>query len=301
MLNPTRVQIVAVVVPIALVACSGGSGREALPDPPTIDIEPLAAYADTDATDERTLAAAVDQFFRDCMLDAGFEIPQFPEPAVRTGGRSNPFQFTVEDAERDGYAFAAEDDLENLQTWFTTLDKPVQDAFYEAAFGPEPVGTPPVIDAANPGDVRDVLPPRLGCDGEATRTVMGDTSAYESVRLQLQAAYNGSAQQALADSRLGDETRAWSDCMEDSGYDYGDPTEARNAAYDHPATDRQWIATADARCRETTGYNEAGKQLMWSFQNDWLAANPGVLEEYRRLRQAALDRAADALSVTAGG
>jgi len=301
MFNPTRVRIVAVLAPIALVACSGGSDSETLPDPPPVDIEPLAVYADTDATDERTLAAAVDQFFRACMLDAGFEIPQFPEPAVTTGSRSNPFQFTVEDAERDGYAFSAEEDVENLQTWFTKLDESVKNAFYEAAFGPEPVGTLPVIDAANPGDVRDVLPPRLGCDGEATRTVMGDTSAYESVRLQLQAAYNGSAQQALTDSRLGDETQAWSDCMQDSGYDYSDPSEARNAAYDHPATDQQRIAMTDAQCRETTGYNEAGTQLMWSFQNDWLAANPGVLEEYRTLRQAALDRAADALSVTAGG
>lgn len=280
---------------LALSACGGGQSGTTLSDPRPIGAEPLAAFARLAAADERALNEATDRMFRSCMLEAGFTIPQFPAPTFPDGGRENPFTFTLTEAEQNGYAFDTGVDTENLQTWFTTLDQPTQTAFFEAAFGPEPDGTLPVIDAANPGDVRDVLPARLGCDGQASDAIVGDSTAYESVRLQLQAAYIGSAELALSDPRLDDETKLWAGCMAELGYDYRVPRDARTDALDRPPADQQTIAEADAKCRESSAYNDAGIQLMWAHQQDWIDANPGVLDEYEALRQSALARASAAL------
>lgn len=278
-----------------LCSCGPSTNRNAerRDDPPLLSSEPLGSYVAFATQDEALVASVIDREFRRCMLRNGFDIPEVP-PGAGDSGRRNPFEFTPPRAE-NGYGGADEEESENLQTWSQQLDEASFEAFYLAAFGPEPTGTLPVIDAADPGDTRTVLPRRLGCDGEATNAVVGDYASFESVRLQLQAAYNASASRALEDARLRDEVDAWHECMEQEGYEMSAPEDAPARSLDLAPDEQVRLATVDAQCRESSSYNRVGTQLMRSYQLDWVNENVGVLEEYEQLRADAISRARDLL------
>lgn len=292
-LRSTRLLVVGLAACVGLVA--GGCSNPETPLSTEIEFEPLGAFAERSVQDERLLRAAEDKLFRDCMSALGFQIPTFPDPAMVE--RTSPFDLPSRAAEL-GYLGEDAHPVENLQTWIVEQDQEDIDRFFLAAFGPPPDGEPTVIDLTDPGDVRDDLPERGGCNGQAEQEVQPASNAYESTRLQLQAAYNNAAAEALQHSEVQAAVERWSTCMSGAGMSYGTPNDAIVDNVDRPLPEQLPVVRADQDCRARSEYPAIAQRAFWGLQQEWADANPGVLTEYATLRQSALENARQVLGVT---
>lgn len=123
-----------------------------------------------------------------------------------------------------------------------------------------------------------------------------------------------SLQQGMRDPAWKKADKAWSACMRKAGYHYATPQDAqigddrnsqeleeqlrlRNPQYDpdEPSALEKKTATADARCKQRTGYVRTVHAIDVRIQNQLIAKNRTKLEEQRRWNRDTARKAHDIL------
>jgi hypothetical protein len=302
---------------LALAACGQQTEPPASPARPTSSNDPrflpLAAY-DMPDDDGRTVGRARWTLAKECMDRLGFDslknlatdpIPAWPQRPSGTGVvtlslyASDDLRYGIQDpkqAARYGYR-AAQAEYERRyphKKW--TLPE------YLALTG-EFVGD-------DPKSVHGHRIPVRGCLGDADRTIYGSSPQdREDPVLDLE---TKSLQQGRRDPAWKKADKAWSACLRAAGYRYATPKDAETGSDrerqeleerltgsrrdpDEPSALEKKTATADARCKQQTGYVRTVHAVDVRIQNQLIAKNRTRLEEQRRWNRDAARKAHDIL------
>ena len=273
---------------------------------------PLAAYDMSDhghsvGTAQWTLA-------KKCMVRLGFDdlkdldidpLPAWPQRPAGTGvftafGYSDDeLRYGIQDPEqaaRYGYRAAAARYRRNHAEKKWTLSQ-------HLALTGEFIGD-------DPKTVHGHRIPRRGCLGEADRAIYG--SNPQDRRNPVLELKSKSLQQGMKDPVWKKADQAWSSCMRKAGYDYATPRDAqigedrereeleerlsaRPQDPDAPSALEKRTATADARCKQQTGYVRSVHAVDVRIQNQLIATNRAKLEKQRRWNRDAVRKAHDIL------
>ncbi|MFF4353136.1 lipoprotein [Streptomyces sp. NPDC001530] len=302
---------------IALAACGQHADLPASPARPTSSDDPkflpLAAY-DMPDDDGRTVGKARWTLAKECMVRLGFDglknlvidpMPAWPQRPAGTGVvtavlyASDDFRYGIQDPEqaaRYGYHAVQADYQRRYPEKKWTLPQ------YLALTG-EFVGD-------DPKTVHGHRIPKRGCLGEADRTIYGtNRQDRKDPVLDLE---SKSLQQGMRDPAWNKAAKAWSACMRKAGYHYATPKDAeigqdrerqeleerlseRRHDPDEPSALEKETATADARCKQRTGYVRTVHAIDVRIQNQLIAKNRPKLEEQRRWNRDAARKAHDIL------
>ncbi|MGW3032979.1 hypothetical protein ACWDCB_17340 [Streptomyces sp. NPDC001178] len=273
---------------------------------------PLAAYDMSDAG--HTVGTARWTLAKQCMVRLGFDdlknldidpLPDWPRRPAGTGVftavayADDDFRYGVQDprqAARYGY-HAARIEYERRypqRTW--TLSQYL--ALTGEFFGDDPKS------------VHGHRIPRRGCLGEADRAIYG--SNPQDRRDPVLELESKSLQQGMKDPAWKKADQAWSACMRTAGHHYATPRDAqlgedrrreelnerltaRPKDPDAPSALEKQTATADARCKQQTGYVRAVHAIDVRIQNQLIAENRPKLEKQRRWNREAVRKAHDIL------
>ncbi|MPY59364.1 LptM family lipoprotein [Streptomyces spongiae] len=301
---------------LALTACGQQADPPESPARPTSSddprFQPLAAY-DISEDDGRTIGRARWTLAKECMARLGFDslknlatdpVPAWPQRPSGTGvavliayHTSGDLRYGVQDAgkaARYGYEVARADYERTYPDKKWTLSE------YLALTG-EFVGD-------DPKSVRGHRIPKRGCLGEADREIYGSNlqDRIDPV-LDLE---SESLRQGKRDTAWNKADKAWSDCMRKAGYRYATPEDAATGrdrdrqeleeqlntpGYDpdEPSALEKKTATADARCKQRTGYVRTVHAIDVRVQQRLIAKNRTKLEEQRDWNRDAVRRAGD--------
>ncbi|MCD9879526.1 hypothetical protein [Streptomyces guryensis] len=301
---------------LALAGCGQPSGSPTPDARPTASDDPrflpLAAYDMSDAG--HTVGTARWTLAKQCMVRLGFDdlknldidpLPAWPRRPAGTGvftavGYSDDeFRYGVQDprqAARYGYQAArAEYQLRYPQKKWTLSE--------QLALTGEFIGK-------DPKAVHGHRIPRRGCLGEADRAIYGsDPQDRRDPVLELKAK---SIQQGRKDPAWKKADQAWSACMRRAGHHYATPRDAeigedrrreefkaqlsgRPQDPDVPSALEKQTATADARCKQRTGYVRTVHAVDVRIQNQLIAKNRAKLEKQRSWNRDAVRKAHDIL------
>jgi hypothetical protein len=302
---------------LALTAC----GHQA--DPPASDARPtssddprflpLAAY-DMPESDGRTVGVARWTLAKECMARLGFDslknlatdpVPAWPQRPAGTGVllavlyASDDFRYGIQDPEqaaRYGYHAAQAEYRRRHPEKKWPLPQ------YLALTG-EFVGD-------DPKTVHGHRIPERGCLGDADRTIYGtNPQDRKDPVLDLE---TKSLRQGMRDPAWNKADTAWSACMRKAGYHYATPSDAatgsdrerqeleerlngRQHDLTEPSALEKRTATADARCKQQTGYVRTVHAVDVRIQNQLIAKNRTKLGEQRRWNREAARKAHDIL------
>ncbi|GAA2661394.1 hypothetical protein [Streptomyces vastus] len=303
---------------LAIAAC----GQQA--DPPASDarptssddprFSPLAAY-DMSDDESRTVGEARWTLAKECMARLGFDslknldtdpVPAWPQRPANTGVLAlisyslDDFRYGIQDpgqAARYGYrAVEAECKRRYPEKRKWTLSE------YLALTGEFAVDDSKTVHGHRI--------PKRGCLGEADRTIYGTSPLdRKDPVLDLE---TKSLEQGMRDPAWKKADQAWSACMRKAGYRYATPEDAAtdpdrdrqerkerraDPHYDpnEPSALEKKTATADARCKQQTGYVRTVHAIDVRIQNQLLAKNRKKLEEQRRWNHDAARKAHDIL------
>lgn len=99
---------------------------------------------------------------------------------------------------------------------------------------------------------------------------------------------------AAADTRLISAMSAWSSCFKAAGFQFTDTNQATDAGYssgDVASADEIRQAAADAICRKSVQLFQVISKVTWIYEQKFVEANPGIVEEYASQLRATEDRA----------
>ncbi|MEV8457934.1 MULTISPECIES: hypothetical protein [Streptomyces] len=298
----------AAVLSLVLTACGHGSAPSAAgPRPISSDdprFQPLDAY---DLTDEEadTIGRARWTLAKDCMAGLGFgtlreldvdPVPDWPRRPAQSGVfaavmiSSTDARYGVTDpaeAARYGYRApaVAYERRHPQRTW--TLEE------YLALAGPE------LPD--DPKSVHGHRIPERGCLGQAQRRIYGEDPWGRKDPVWTLG--SESLQQARRDPAWKRAEQAWSACMRAAGFHYATPAEAQEGrdrlqdAMAHasgpldlgrPTPLDKRVATADARCKHSSGYLRTVHALDVRIQNTLVARHRDELRDQRRYNEQAV-------------
>lgn len=265
MISATRFSASAVVVVITLgvVGCAGGSQGQDLELPPKnfeAWVMPLDEFIFTSSPLRDYAEALLEQ---ECYAEKGVEWDVPWQPVDRGFGpsssRSGQSIFNVELAQQYGY-HKAPNDWENKSAWVE---------FVESRYA---------VAESTPGF--DEIFRECGEFSRGRLPLPGDEDFSYAANAASQ-----SLQDALLEPELEEHANAWSECMIDAGYrDLPANPElmpidelAAQWAIDDPFTvagqDEIQMATADAQCSESTGWDEALYDMQWSKQEQFVRDN----------------------------
>lgn len=302
---------------LALTACGQQAAPPASPARPTSSDDPrflpLAAY-DMPESDGRAVGSARWTLAKECMARLGFDslknlvtdpVPDWPRRPSGTGVltavmyASDDFRYGIQDPEqaaRDGYhAVQAEYQRRHPEKKWSLPQ-------YLALTG-EFVGD-------DPRTVHGHRIPERGCLGDADRTIYG-TNLQDRTDPVLDLEYK-SLQQGMRDPAWKTADKAWSACMRKAGYHYATPKDAETGSDrereeleerlgepqhdpDEPSALEKKTATADARCKQQTGYIRTVHAIDVRIQNQLIPKNRTKLGEQRRWNRDAARKAHDIL------
>jgi hypothetical protein len=154
-----------------------------------------------------------------------------------------------------------------------------------------------ILMGAGPGQKASKGVPAGGCTGEGYRKVGWNIDEDQWI----QDLGNEAALRTFADRRAVTLSRAWSACMNESGYRYGKPEDANN--------DLRWwsdekasaskaeinTAVADVRCKKKVRYLDQMTAILTAHQQQIVEANAERLEAAHQHTQDALKKAAAVL------
>ena len=84
----------------------------------------------------------------------------------------------------------------------------------------------------------------------------------------------------------------WSACMENLGYVYADPFQAREANVGRVNDDvNQMTRVADLTCQETSGWMATYEGVRAQIETNWIEANPTIVAEIEAAKHEAMTRA----------
>ncbi|MFE9648588.1 hypothetical protein ACFYO0_31645 [Streptomyces sp. NPDC006365] len=305
---------------LALAAC----GQQA--DPPASDapvsdarptssddprFSPLAAY-DMSEDESRTVGKARWTLAKECMAGLGFDslknldtdpVPAWPQRPSGTGVllaiaySLDDFRYGIQDpgqAARYGYRAVEAEYKRRYPEKKWTLSE------YLALTGQ--------FVEDEPKTVQGHRIPERGCLGEANRTIYGTDP--EARKDPVQDLETKSLEQGMQDPAWTKADKTWSVCMRKAGYRYATPKDAEtdpdrweleerrtDPQYDptEPSALDKKTATADARCKQQTGYVRTVHAVDIRVQNQLIAKNRTKLEEQRRWNHDAARKAHDIL------
>ncbi|MFF4258287.1 hypothetical protein ACFY1L_44585 [Streptomyces sp. NPDC001663] len=301
---------------LALAACGGRTDPPASDGRPTSSDDPrflpLAAYDKHD--DARTVSKARWTLAKECMVRLGFAglenldvdpTPAWPERPAGTGVvtmamyADDEFRYGVQDPEqaaRYGYQAARIQYEHRYPKKKWTLSE------YLALTGGF-VGN-------DPKTVHGHRIPERGCLGEADRAIYGtNPQDRRDPVLELE---GKSLVQGKKDPAWKKADRAWAACMRKAGYHYATPQDAQTgddrrsqeledrlngSRHDpnEPTALEKKTATADARCKQQTGYVRTVHAIDVRIQNQLITKNRTKLEKQRSWNDDAVRRAQDIL------
>ncbi|MGW5473216.1 LptM family lipoprotein [Streptomyces chartreusis] len=298
----------------ALAGCGQPSGPPASSASPTSPDDPrflpLAAY-DMSDEDVRTVGRARWTLARECMVRLGFgslkdldvdPVPAWPRRPAGTGVvqfalyASDDLRYGVQDpgqAARYGYQAARAEHERRYPEKDWTLSE------YLALTGE--------FVQEDPKSVHGHRIPRRGCLGEADRAIYGTNPQDRKdpvLSLETKSLEQGRRVPAWKAA-----DRAWSACMRKAGHRYASPRDAEigedrqrqeleerlngsSRAPGEPSALEKRTASADARCKQRTGYVCIVHAVDVRMQNQLIARNRETLEAQRRWNEDAT-RAAD--------
>jgi hypothetical protein len=304
---------------LALSAC-GPQADPPASDPPVSEARPtasddprfwpLAAY-DMSDDESRTVGEARWTLAKECMARLGFDslnnldtdpAPAWPQRPSNTGVLMaityslDDFRYGIQDpgqAARYGYR-AVEAEYKRRypekKKWTLSEHLALTGQFVED----------------DPKTVHGHRIPEHGCLGEANRTIYGtNPQDRKDPVLELK---TKSLEQGMRDPAWTKADKAWSVCMRKAGYRYATPKDAEtdpdrweleeqrtDPQYDpaEPSALEKKTATADARCKQQTGYVRTVHAVDVRIQNQLVAKNRTKLEAQRRWNQDALRKAHD--------
>ncbi|MFF4508067.1 hypothetical protein [Streptomyces sp. NPDC001401] len=301
---------------LALAGCGQPSGSPTPESGPTSSNDPrflpLTAY---DMSDHgQTVGTARWTLAKECMVRLGFDglknldidpLPAWPQRPAGTGVftavafADDDFRYGIQDPEQAahyGYQAARAKYRRNYPERKWTLSEYL--ALTGQFFGDDPK------------TVHGHRIPRRGCLGEADRGIYGtNPQDRRDPVLDLE---SKSLQQGMKDPVWKKAEKAWSACMRKSGYHYATPRDAeigedrqrkelaaRLSAPpqdpDEPSALEKQTATADARCKQRTGYVRTVHAIDVRIQNQLIAKNRAKLEQQRSWNRDALRKAHDIL------
>ncbi len=301
---------------LALVGCGQQAGSPASPASPTSSndprFQPLAAY---DMPDHgRTVSRARWTLAKECMVRLGFEdlktldidpLPAWPRRPAGTGVvlavlyGSDDFRYGVQDPEeaaRYGYQGARADYERRYRDKDWTL--------------PEYLALTGEFIPNDPKTAHGHRIPKRGCLGEADRAIYG--SNPQDRRDPVLNLEGKSLEQARKTPAWKKADKAWSACMREAGYHYATPTDAEagedrrrqeleqrltepSQDPDRPSALEKRTATADARCKQRTGYVRTVHPIDVRIQNQLIAGHRAKLEAQRRWNEDAVRKAEEIL------
>lgn len=302
---------------LALSGCGRQSGPPASDASPTSSndprFQPLAAY-DMRENDSRTVGKARWTLARECMVRLGFEdlkildidpLPAWPRRPAGTGVvqlalyASDDLRYGVQDPEqaaRYGYQAARAEHEHRYPEKDWTLSE------YLALTGQ--------FVREDPKSVHGHPIPERGCLGEANRAIYGtNPQDRKDPVLHLE---TKSIQQGRRVPAWKAADRAWSACMRKAGYRYASPRDAEigedrrhqeleerltgaSRDPDEPSALEKRTATADARCKQQTGYVRTVHAIDVRIQNQLIARYQAKLEAQRRWNDDATRKADEIL------
>ncbi|MFS4104746.1 hypothetical protein [Streptomyces sp. PD-S100-1] len=294
---------------LALTACGPGPVPRAA-DPRSLPsgdprYRPLDAYDTTDA-EAAVLGEARWTLAKECMRGLGFDslrelkvrpAPPWPRRPAGTGVLtlevvvSDEFRYGVQDPEQaaaHGYRSPAAEDARHRPRRQWTLPE------YLALTG-DFVGDDPRTVHGRP------IPAR-GCLGQAERRLHGGVDPRDRTD-PVRTLSDQALREARRDPAWKSADRAWSACMRAAGYGYATPQDAQEGRdrreaelkqrlsggpdADGPTGQEKRAATADARCKQRTGYVRAVHAVDVRVQARLVAGHRGELERQRaRVREA---------------
>ncbi|MFJ2002318.1 hypothetical protein [Streptomyces chartreusis] len=301
----------------ALAGCGQPSGPPASSASPTSSDDPrflpLASY-DMSDEDVRTVGTARWTLARECMVRLGFgdlknldvdPVPAWPRRPAGTGVvqlalyASDDLRYGVTDpgqAARYGYQAARAEHERRYPEKDWTLSEYLA---LTGQFVPE-----------DPKSVHGHRIPRRGCLGEADRAIHGtNPQDRKDPVLSLE---TKSLEQAWRVPAWKAADRAWSACMHKAGYRYASPRDAQigddrqrqeleerlngsSRDPEEPSALEKRTATADARCKQQTGYVRTVHAIDVRIQNQLIARNRVTLEAQRRWNEDAARAAGEVL------
>jgi hypothetical protein len=260
--------------------------------PVLTDITPFEVAIGFDSLTGSVGGAAFEQAVGDCMSSQGFTyIPVPPTEDGVADSRLNAlgqpdsvFYYFVTGplrARSEGFSFPEPPDDPNAAV-LAGMSPSEQEALTRALVGDPASGN-------------------TGCIGSSRRKVYGDETGDPQV---LVAANEEVLSRAMSDQDFLAAAEKWSDCMNESGFDYAArpdivkelksrfatvfPTLVDDEPLPQPATklleDEATLARADLACDSRAGYTESLFAAILSAQEAFLSANPGFAEEIRELR-----------------
>ncbi|GAA4072057.1 hypothetical protein [Streptomyces shaanxiensis] len=302
---------------LALAGCGQRPGPPASHASPTSSndprFQPLAAY-DMPDDDGRTVGRARWTLAKECMVRLGFQdlknldidpLPAWPRRPAGTGVvqlslyASDDLRYGIQDPEqaaRHGYQAARADYERRYRGKNWTLSE------YLALTG-QFVGE-------DPTSVHGHRIPKRGCLGEADRAIYGThPQDRKDPVLDLE---TKSIQQGRLAPAWQQADKQWSACMRKAGYHYASPRDAElgedrrhqelearlNGASrdpDEPSDLEKRTATADARCKQQTGYVRTVHAIDVRIQNQLIARHRAKLEAQRRWNDDAARKADEIL------
>ncbi|WP_128801150.1 MULTISPECIES: hypothetical protein [unclassified Streptomyces] len=302
---------------LVLAGCGRQPGTPASHGRPTSSndpaFQPLAAY-DLPDEDGRTIERARWTLAGRCMGRLGFDglqnlardpVPTWPQRPSGTGAfsmflyASDDFRYGIQDpkeAERHGYHGAQADYERRHSKRKWTLPQ------YLALTG-EFVGD-------DPKSVHGHRIPERGCLGEADRAIYGASPQdHRNPVLELE---TKSLRQGMRDPVWKKADKAWSGCMRAAGYHYATPGDAVTGSdrtaqelkarlsgqrrdTSEPSVLERKAATADARCKQRTGYIRTVHAIDVRIQKRLVAEHRTELDKQLRWERDAARKAHDVL------
>ncbi|MFC5219821.1 hypothetical protein [Streptomyces coerulescens] len=309
--------LTALALALTLAGCGQRSGPPASHPSPISSNDPrflpLAVY-DMPDDDGHTVGTARWTLAKECMTRLGFQglrsldidpLPAWPRRPEGTGVvqlalyTSDDLRYGVQDPEqaaRYGYQAARAEHEQSYPEKDRTLSE------YLALTG-EFVGE-------DPKSAHGHRIPRRGCLGEADRAIYGtNPQDRKDPVLDLE---TKSLQQGRRVPAWQVADRTWSACMRKAGYQYASPRDAEigedrqrqdleerltgaSRDPDEPSVLEKRTATADARCKQETGYVGTVHAIDVRIQNELVARHRATLEAHRRWNDDATRRAEEIL------
>ncbi|GAA3545219.1 hypothetical protein [Streptomyces osmaniensis] len=317
-MRPAAPLLPVLALALALAGCGQPSGPPDSSASPTSSDDPrflpLASY-DMSDEDVRTVGRARWTLARECMVRLGFgglknldvdPVPAWPRRPEGTGVvqlalyASDDLRYGVQDpgqAARYGYRAARAEHERRYPEKDWTLSE------YLALTGQ--------FVSEDPKSVHGHRIPRRGCLGEADRAIHGTNPQDRSdpvLSLETKSLQQGRQVPAWKAA-----DRAWSACMREAGYRYPSPRDAEigedrqrqelqdrlnGSSHDpeEPSALEKRTATADARCKQRTGYVRIVHAIDVRIQNQLIARNRETLEAQRRWNDDATRTAGEILN-----
>ncbi|RPF38387.1 hypothetical protein [Streptomyces sp. TLI_185] len=301
---------------LALAGCGQPSGSPTPESGPTSSNDPrflpLAAYDMSDAG--HAVGTARWTLAKQCMVRLGFDalknldidpLPAWPQRPAGTG------VFTAVGYSDDEFRYGIQDPVQAARYGYQAARAKYRRNYAEKKWPlSEYLGLTGEFFGDDPKTVHGHRIPRRGCLGEADRAIYGSNPQDRRdpvLELETKSLRQGSKDPAW---KKADQT--WSACMRKAGYHYATPRDAetgedrrraepeerlsaRPQDPDAPSPLEKQTATADARCKQHTGYVRTVHAVDVRIQSRLIANNRAKLEKQRRWNRDAVRKAHDIL------